>query len=140
MMFTCESHAYSELYSMMYGMRSEPHCYVAYVRGNRCVSDEQFHAEIAAALQFPPYYGSNHNALSDCLEDLEWLNASQVVVVIDNAEQFILFDQNSNNVYRKSLERAVKYWQKEEMEFRVVLNFSNKQSADTFCLNCYADH
>jgi len=41
--------------------------------------------EIAAALQFPDYFGNNWPALAECLSDLEWLKGSAYVVVVTEA-------------------------------------------------------
>ena len=37
------------------------------IDGTRILSEEQFHTEIAKALDFPDYYGNNLDALWDCL-------------------------------------------------------------------------
>lgn len=41
---------------------------------------------IGRALRFPPYYGHNLDALDECLRDLSWLPAGEVVLVWDHAE------------------------------------------------------
>lgn len=46
---------------------------VRVIRGHKCTSYEALHNEIAAALQFPDYYGENWDALDECLGDLDWL-------------------------------------------------------------------
>lgn len=112
----------NELYNRMYHLRGEPHTYVAYVRGQRCTTYERLHAEISAALQFPSYYGENLNALSECIEDLEWLNAERIFIFIDQAENFLQFDEAEDNAYSKILICAEKYWQEESKEFVVFLN------------------
>ena len=112
----------NEIYGRIYHLRGEPNTYVAYIRGHRCTTHSRLHAEISAALQFPLYYGENPNALSECLEDLEWLNAAMVYVVIDQAEQFLRFDKDEHYVYSKILMRASDYWNEQTQKFHVILN------------------
>jgi hypothetical protein len=46
-------------------------------------------AEIAAALQFPTYFGANWDALDECISDLEWLPAAGYVIVVLKAEELL---------------------------------------------------
>jgi hypothetical protein len=41
---------------------------------------------IAAALEFPEWFGANWDALEDCLSDLSWRKASGHVLLFENAE------------------------------------------------------
>jgi hypothetical protein len=50
------------------------------------VTDARLFDEIAAACQFPDYFGENWNALRDCLADLEWMPAERYVIVVTSAE------------------------------------------------------
>jgi len=43
-------------------------------------------AAIGRALRFPSYYGVNLDALEECLRDLSWLPAGEVVLVWDGSE------------------------------------------------------
>lgn len=43
------------------------------IRGYKAQTLQDFHNEIAAALQFPSSYGENWSALEECLNDLKWL-------------------------------------------------------------------
>lgn len=42
--------------------------------------------EIAAALEFPSWFGHNWDALEDCLSDLSWHDAAGYLLVFDQAE------------------------------------------------------
>ncbi|MGA9118536.1 MAG: barstar family protein [Bacteroidota bacterium] len=59
------------------------------LRGQRCQTRERLFQEFAAALQFPHYFGDNWDALEECLGDLEWLGAEQLILVITNADNLL---------------------------------------------------
>ena len=40
---------------------------------------------LAKGLSFPSYFGSNWDALDECLQDLGWLDAKQVLLVFQDA-------------------------------------------------------
>jgi hypothetical protein len=66
---------------------------------------------MAAALQFPPYFGENWNALDECLTDLDWLPADAYVLVILDA--VLLLDQEApeeRRTFWKILNQAAQAW------------------------------
>jgi len=48
--------------------------------------EDDFHDEVANALQFPGYYGRNLNAFKDCMRDVEVSDDGGMVIVIRNIE------------------------------------------------------
>ena len=52
-----------------------------------CRSKAELLARIAAALEFPRWFGQNWDALADCLGDLEWLPAEGYVLRLDGADE-----------------------------------------------------
>jgi RNAse (barnase) inhibitor barstar len=58
---------------------------VRVLRGRKMTESASFYNEIAAALQFPYYFGENLNALDECLRDLDWLPADRYVFVVQDA-------------------------------------------------------
>ena len=60
------------------------------VRGQRCVSKERTLQEWAAALQFPSYFGNTWDAFEDCVNDLEWLDAGRIVVIVTRSDEMLL--------------------------------------------------
>jgi hypothetical protein len=51
------------------------------IDGTRIRSKDDFYTAVAAALSFPEWFGSNLDALADCLRDLSWLPAGEHVLV-----------------------------------------------------------
>ena len=59
------------------------------VRGNKSLDEAHFFDEVAAALQFPYYFGENWDAVWDCITDLNWLRGSSFLIVFDSAEHLL---------------------------------------------------
>lgn len=51
------------------------------VRGRKSMTEADFYDEVAAALQFPGYFGENWDALSDCLRDWNWFPAQAAIAI-----------------------------------------------------------
>ena len=84
--------------------------FVAVVRGWRMRTAADLHHEVAAALQFPAYYGNNWNALDDCLQDLSWLGGHGLVLVITRAGEVLLDDDLDAEVLWESLVYVREAW------------------------------
>lgn len=67
----------------------DPSAVVRTVRGRKSRTVASFFNEIAAALQFPYYFGENWNALNDVLGDLEWSPGSAYLILIADADQLL---------------------------------------------------
>lgn len=59
------------------------------VRGGKMRTRSAVFDEMAAALQFPWYFGQNWDALDECLRDLDWLGAKHVIVAIADASELL---------------------------------------------------
>src|SRR6516162_7921723 len=59
------------------------------IRGHKAKSTAALFDEMAAALQFPSYFGENWNALDECLNDLEWLPGDGYVLVFERAPDLL---------------------------------------------------
>ena len=59
------------------------------VRGSKSQTAAALFDEMAAALQFPYYFGENWDALDECLNDLEWLDASGLILIFTEAERLL---------------------------------------------------
>jgi hypothetical protein len=59
------------------------------IRGSRSRTTAGLFDEMAAALQFPAYFGGNWNALRDMLSDLRWLPAEAYLLVVEGADELL---------------------------------------------------
>lgn len=79
-----------EASNLIYRLRTSQHDGIACtIRGHKCKTYDALHNEIAAALQFPGYYGENWAALDECITDLEWLPGNWYLLHIVNIENVL---------------------------------------------------
>lgn len=93
-----------------------------WLRGSRMRSLPELHHEMAAALQFPPYYGETLDAMHDALTDLEWLESDGFLFLLFEAEQALSEDPEAWEPFAEILGLAAETW--DEMDgapFKVVL-------------------
>ncbi len=100
----------SELCSAMWALQSSHQGRITarMIRGQKSTTYEDFMNEIAAALQFPYYFGANWPALGECLADLEWLPQS---------EAYVLFIANAHRLFETEVEA--------DTELRVLVEILN---------------
>jgi RNAse (barnase) inhibitor barstar len=65
------------------------HVYLAEIDGAKARTFRSFYPRIAKVLLFPDYFGSNLDALMDCLCSLEVLDNQEVVFMIHNAKDLL---------------------------------------------------
>ena len=67
--------------------------------------------EVAAAWQFPYYYGCNWNAFAECISDLSWATASSyLTVVFDSDELLEEAEADALSVFFRVIQRAQDSW------------------------------
>ena len=62
---------------------------------------------IGRELRFPSYYGRNLDALEECLNDLSWLPAGEVVLIWDGADALRQTDPRGHRVLLEVLAAAM---------------------------------
>ncbi len=69
--------------------RAAPQLAVRLWRGSKMQTEADLFDEIAAACQFPYYFGANWNALDECLADLEWLPGEGYLFCITDSQRLL---------------------------------------------------
>jgi RNAse (barnase) inhibitor barstar len=99
----------SELFSSE--KMSEELYYVAMLVSTDCKTLKSFLNNIGKAFKFPSYYGMNLNALNDCLNDLEWIEKPNYLLVIKNSKEFLSKEsEETRNHIILFLEHVSKQW------------------------------
>jgi len=108
------------------------------LRGRKMRTWPDLYDEIGAALQFPPYFGENSNALDECITDLEWLEADSYSLTILDAA-CVLDEERplEDRIFWEQLRDAAHEWGKPKNEdvprpaksFRVVAQCTAEEEA-----------
>jgi len=81
-------------------------------------SKRELHNALDTALNFPEYYGSNWDALDECLRDFEWISQQSVILI---HQDLPTLDQLSMTIYLDILLYAIaKWYESEKHKFKVM--------------------
>jgi RNAse (barnase) inhibitor barstar len=87
-------------------------------------TDKDLFSVVASAMQFPDYFGSNWDALDECLIDMNWLPADGYLLFLRDADKG--WSQNPYILGRfvTTWLEASKYWIEEKKPFHLVFVMS----------------
>lgn len=77
-------------------------------------------SRLAAAADFPDYFGHNWDAASDCLMDLTWLPARGYIVAVHGAEGFRTQHHDLDAVLVDVLLEVIDFWTAKGIPFHVL--------------------
>jgi RNAse (barnase) inhibitor barstar len=83
---------------------------VRVIRGWKCSTYQALHNEVAAALQFPNYYGENWDAMDECITDLDWMPADWYLIYVSTIDDVLSGDEGSFSIFLRILLDASKAW------------------------------
>ncbi|HYG75091.1 MAG TPA: barstar family protein [Planctomycetota bacterium] len=105
--------------------KSRKRALVRKLRGKAMPNAAACFNEFAAALQFPAHFGSNWDALDECLNDLEWLSAgadvSHYVLLISNADLVLNAERERRATLFSLLSAGGEEWSRRETPLHTVL-------------------
>lgn len=87
-----------------------------------CRSKAAFLARVAAALEFPWWFGQNWDALADCLGDLEWLPAAGYLLLLDDPSELRRAAPEDYAVAIEIFSDAARDWSERDTPFRVFIS------------------
>lgn len=127
------------IYSAVSGW-SEARLTARIVRGSKMRTPRGLFDEVAAALQFPHYFGENWDAFNECIADWDMLPAGEgYVIVITEPDQVLAETGKDLAWFAASLTSASKtwgqpielgeWWDRPAVPFHVVLAGSSKELA-----------
>lgn len=94
--------------------------------GSQMKNIQDFLSEISQTMNFPKYFGNNYNALLDCLQDLAWIEAQELAIIINNADDFL--SNESQQDFQGTIDLisdAIQYWKSEEEHRSLSLYINN---------------
>lgn len=76
--------------TLIVGQRNNPTADVRLIRGTLSATRPDLFRELAAALQFPYYFGFNWSAVDDVLGEMNWLWTRYLILIIADAGDLLL--------------------------------------------------
>src|SRR5262249_6807368 len=70
---------------------------------------------------FPDYFGSNWDALEECLRDLAWVPARGYIIQFTHADDFIKTSLSDFHDFVQIVQSAYLHWQKNKVEFLLIV-------------------
>jgi len=82
---------------------------------------KSFFKKTAGTLGFPPYFGMNWDAFSDCLTDMSWRPAAGYVILLNDYRSFAAKAPADAQVARRIFDSSAQYWKMKEVPFYIIL-------------------
>jgi len=89
-------------------------------------SKEDLLSLFAKSLRFPKYFGSNWDALYDCLCDLSWLDSCRIVII--HEDPFTALSGGDKELYFSTLRDAANRWKSDEGRYSIEVKFPNDKA------------
>lgn len=83
-------------------------------------SDKDLFAVVGSAMQFPDYFGSNWDALDECLGDMEWLPADSYCLVLRDAAKGWSQAPYALGCFVTAWLEAAEYWKENGKPFHLL--------------------
>lgn len=78
--------------------------------------------QLAAALEFPDWFGHNWDALADCLGDLSWLQADGYLILLEHCDGFRTLHGGDFATALQVFAAAAEAWRDEGAPFWVLVD------------------
>ncbi len=96
-----------------------------YLNGMEIKSKDELLRRLSQVMKFPDYFGSNWDALEECLNDLSWLPARGYAIQFVNADNFINNSLSDFKVFAQIVESVSNRWKVDEVGFILIVETSN---------------
>lgn len=97
--------------------------------GTELKSKAELFRRLSQAMKFPDYFGSNWDALEECLNDLEWLPAKGYIIQLKNADTFMKSCPSDFEVFTQIVESASSSWKIKKVDFILIVETNNPNIA-----------
>lgn len=78
-----------------YHIHSESKSYIVQLDGKYMPNVDLFYKEISKALQFPDYFAHNLDSFEEIMNDLEWIHADHILILISRSHLWLKQQEGS---------------------------------------------
>lgn len=101
--------------------------FYGYIDLQHCHGKKVLLQAIAHAMNFPPSFGNNWDALADYLSDLSWLASEAFILCFANADHYREAHEEDFNTLIEILEEASSTWSNQNSPFWVFLSLPDEE-------------
>jgi RNAse (barnase) inhibitor barstar len=101
----------------------------AHIDLDGCVDKKDLLQRIAAALEFPQWFGGNWDALFDCLADLSWRPAAGHLLLLENTDALKREAPEVFDTAVAILQDVAVYWSRRNVTFRAFVGVKSGKQA-----------
>ncbi len=94
-----------------------------------CTEKSELLARIAKGLEFPAWFGSNWDALADCITDLGWRPAMGYVLILENAAELQRVQPEVFDTALAILADAAAAWKARGATFRTFVSVARESGS-----------
>lgn len=80
------------------------------INGFECNSLHKLFYEFSTKLEFPYYFSGVYGSFDECINDLDWINASGYIILITNSEQILIDESCELDTVFKILKDCAYEW------------------------------
>lgn len=95
------------------------------LNGMEIKSKDELLRQLSQVMKFPDYFGSNWDALEECLNDLSWLSAKGYAIQFTNADNFINNSLSDFRIFAQIVESVSKRWKVDKIGFTLIVETNN---------------
>ena len=90
------------------------------IEGSLINDADDLFRKISETMSFPDYFGMNWDALTDCLKDMEWLEAKGYVLIINDSENLWKKCYGICGMLAMIWQFCAEEWSKENVPFHLI--------------------
>lgn len=81
-----------------------------YINGEKCTNLRKTFKEFSKIFRFHKYFSYNWDSFDECINDLDWLNEDEYILIIDNCEKLLEKNEEDFKHLLKLLDNTAYEW------------------------------
>lgn len=111
--------SYKEIEEVRHNLKQDGESYIVEIEGEKCLYLTQYLDLMSSHFQFP-IKAKGLDGYNDWLRDLSWINKKQIIIIINNFQQFLKKDNSSKMAIIQDFDEVILPWWESEVVNCVV--------------------